>query len=91
MEKIDIEKIKDYINLLNGSDQTEEFEPVNLKTILVDLEKCYEEFELVIQRKYDSKFFKGQFSTSPYGHLEIDGLFTECKKRTRVVTEVYYK
>ena len=91
MEKIDIKEIPNYENLLNEIHLDKEYNVINKKTIDVDFDKSLETFELVIQRLADGKYFKGKYSNCHYDDFLIHGLFTECEKRTRVVTEVYYE
>lgn len=44
----------------------QDFDPIESKSIYHDLEKGYEDIEVIVQRKSDKKFFKGYYSDSPY-------------------------
>lgn len=59
--------------ILNGCTNPE-WEYIDERTIYSDLEKGYEEKEVVLQRKSDSNFFKFKYADAPQCDLDAPGL-----------------
>ena len=66
-----------------------QFEIVEDNMIDYDLDKCYEFMEVIVQRKSDKKYFKGEYVQSSYRGNEYEAVLIEVFPR--IIEKVIYE